>query len=152
MRWVQYQNKQTEYSLRRIAEIVVKEKRKHDFIVALFQLYLEHCGIPKSHLIIMEEYKGLNPDIVWIHNGYAVLIFEIMDPSANIRDPSIRRRYETLLVLPYIKVIRPWYVVLTDGISMYIYNYEFKLVYQNDNLLEITPEEEKRIKKLLFLA
>ena len=144
-------NEPQSFSLRRIAEIVKKEKRKHDFIVAMFQMYLEHCGIPKENLLIMQEYKGLQPDIVWIHNNYAVLVFEVMDPDVNIKDENVRKRFEHMLILPYIKVIRPWYVILTDGISMYIYNYEFKLVYSVDDLEKISPEEEKKIRELLFL-
>jgi len=139
------------FSLRRIAEIVKNDRKKHDFIVAMFQMYLEHCGIPKENLLIMQEYKGLQPDIVWIHNGYAVLVFEVMDPDVNIRDGSVRKRFEHMLILPYIKVIRPWYVILTDGIAMYIYNYEFKLVYSIDDLERITSEEEKKVRQLLFL-
>jgi len=140
------------YSLKRIAEIVVREKRKHDYIVALFQLYLQKLGVPRENILVMQEYKGLQPDLVWIHNGFAVLVFEVMDPDVNIRDPGIRKRFESLIVLPYIQYIRPWYVVLTDGVSLYIYDYQFRLIYQKDNLMSITPEEEKQIRKILFLA
>ena len=139
------------YSLRRIAEIVYKEKRKHDYIVALFQLYLQNLGVPRENIIVMQEFRGFQPDLVWVHNGFAVVVFEIMDPDANIRNPAVRQRYEKLIIVPYIQFIRPWYVVLTDGLSLYIYDYQFKLVYRNDNLLELTPEEERNIRKMLFL-
>ena len=139
------------YSLKKIAEIVKNEKRKHDYIVALFQLYLENLGVPKESIVVMQEYRGLQPDLVWVHNGYAVIVFEIMDPDVNIRDPNVRQRFERLVIYPYIQFIRPWYVVLTDGISMYIYDYQFNLVYQRDSLLDLTPEEEKSIRKMLFL-
>jgi len=139
------------YSLRRIAEIVMNERRKHDYIVALFQLYLENSGVPKENILVMQEYRGLQPDLIWIHNGFAVIVFEIMDPDVNIRDPNIRQRFERLLIYPYIQFIRPWYVVLTDGLAMYIYDYQFRLVYQNDNMAQLSHEEEKKIRKMLFL-
>ncbi len=140
------------YSLKKIAEIVYSEKRKHDYIVALFQLYLQNLGVPRENILVMQEFKGLQPDLIWLHNGFAVIVFEIMDPEVNIRDPSIRRRYEHLIIYPYIQFIRPWYVVLTDGLSLYIYSHEFRLVYQKDNLLELSPEEEMVIRKTLFLS
>ncbi|MCR8453582.1 MAG: hypothetical protein NDP13_01160 [Crenarchaeota archaeon] len=138
-------------SLKKIARIVKTENRKHDFIVALFQMYFEKSGVPRSNLIVMDNYNELQPDLVWVHNNFPVVVVEVMDPEVNIRDPTVRGRFEKLLVLPYIQILRPWYVVLTDGISMFIYNYEFKLVYQNDDLEGISSEEEHRIRKILFL-
>jgi len=138
-------------TLRRIAQIVKREKRKHDFVVALFQMYLEGAGVPRSSLLVMEEYKGLQPDIVWVHNGFPVVVFEVMDPDVNIRDPSVRKRFENLLILHYVRILRPWYVVLTDGISLYIYDYQFALVYAVEDLESISSEEEHRIRKILFL-
>ncbi len=149
--WVALVSEGSGLSLRRIARIVREERRKHDYIVALFQMYLERAGVPRSSLLVMEEYKGLQPDIVWIHNGFPVVVFEVMDPDANIRDPAVRRRFESLLILPYIQVLRPWYVVLTDGISLFIYDYQFTLVYSVEDLESIGSEEEHKIRKILFL-
>ena len=138
-------------TLRKIARIVKQEHKKHDYIVALFQMYLERLGVPRNSLLIMEEYKGLQPDIVWVHNGFPVIVFEIMDPDANIRDPSVRKRFENMLIWPYIQILRPWYTVLSDGVSMYIYDYKFDLVYFIEDLEKIDQNEEHRIRKMLFL-
>lgn len=138
-------------SLRKIAKIVKTEKRKHDFIVALFQMYFENAGVPRNCLLVMEKYRELQPDLIWVHNGFPVIVLEVMDPEINIRDPNARGRYEKLLILPYIQILRPWYVVLTDGISLYIYDYKFKIIYHVDDLETISNEEERNIRRILFL-
>lgn len=141
------------YNLAKIGNLVKNEKKQsHDMIVYLFQLWLEKKGINSSNLIILEEYKGLTPDIIVHNNEEVQIVFEIIepDPSWDIDQKEVRQKLERMLIRAYSYVYKPKIIVLSNGIKMLIYDQNCNIIEKIDDLSQITNEKEKYIEKLLL--
>ncbi len=144
-----------EYSLKKIGELVKYKKIKasHDMIVYLFQLWLERHGVSIKKMKILEEFKGLAPDIiVFKDNSNISVIWEIIepDPEWDISIESIKTKLERMLIRPYIHVYKPKIVVLTNGTRMIIYDSKGNQIKEVTDLSLIDSEKEKEIEEILL--
>lgn len=144
-----------QYSLRKIGELIKTRRIKatHDMIVYLFQLWLEKHGIPLSKMKILEEFKGLAPDIIVFRDDSKIsAVWEIIepDPDWNIEVESIKTKLERMLVRPYIYVYKPKIVVLTNGTRLIIYDSKGNIIDDINDLSIINAEKEEEIERMLL--
>ncbi|MCD6491274.1 MAG: hypothetical protein J7K59_03155, partial [Candidatus Korarchaeota archaeon] len=101
-----------EYTLSRIGSLLKegKVKKRHDMIVYLFQVWLEKHGLKKEKMKILEEYKGIRPDIIVFKEDNSLIVWEIIepgDPNYDILNPEIRKKLENLLIRIYRHILKP---------------------------------------------
>jgi len=146
---------ENEYNLSRIGKLLRENKvrKTHDMIVYLFQLWLEKKGVPLKNMIILDEYKGLSPDIIVFNNNKVVSsVWEIIepDPQWDINNETVREKLEKMLIRAYARVYSPRVIVLSDGMSMFIYDSSGKLLYRISDLSKIDRKKEKQIEEIIL--
>jgi len=144
---------ESNYTLAKIG-LLIKEgkiRKTHDMIVYLFQLWLERKGISKENLIVLEEYKGLTPDIIVHINNNVLSVWEIIepDPTWSLSDQTVRKKVETMLIKAYAFVYHPKAIILSDGMRMYIYDGNGKLISEINDISEINVKKEKEIEQIV---
>ncbi|MHA1664659.1 MAG: hypothetical protein ACTSVW_02365 [Candidatus Njordarchaeales archaeon] len=136
-----------EYTLSRIGSLLRegKVKKRHDMIVYLFQVWLEKHGVKKEKMKILEEYKGIRPDIIVFKEDNSLIVWEIIepgDPNYDILNPEIRKKLENLLIRIYRHILKPKFIILTDGLSMIIYNSDGQIIKILDDLSSTVADDD----------
>lgn len=144
----------SEFSLARIG-LLVKEgdvKKTHNMIVYLFQLWLEREGVGRENMKIMEEYRGLSPDIIVYSESDIISVWEIIEPDQewDLLAQEVRRKLENIVLRAYAYVYKPRAIVLTNGIQFYIYDKMLNPIREILDLSKINKNDEEELKHYLI--
>ncbi|GEM_PF-3465918 len=144
---------------REVAKILKERtdlKPRHGIIIYLFEKYLESLGFEKDKDYKVEaNIQDLDVDIItYDKDGKIKVVWEIIGPEDGdmLHNNGFREILEKVLVKTYAYVLKPKYVILTDGFSLYVYDSQGKLVkdVSTDDLYSTNSDYENKIRKILL--
>ncbi len=101
-------------------------KAKEGVIIWMFMRYLESLGFKRGEDFDIESnLNNVDVDIViYDNNKRPVVIVDVIEPSnfSSLRDENFVKLVERVLVRSYIYALKPEFVVVTDGLSIFVYD------------------------------
>jgi len=140
-------------SLKKIGYLVNEGRKSHDFIVVMFKMWLTNNGVSEEKIMIQREMRGIQPDIVVLgEEGRIKSVWEIIEPDQNwnLRNKDVRKKLEVLIVKAYNHILAPEVSVLTDGISMLIYDQRGAVLTEINDLSKVEDDLEEKIKEIVL--
>ncbi|MGQ4891108.1 MAG: hypothetical protein ACP6IP_01330 [Candidatus Njordarchaeia archaeon] len=131
-------------------------KASHGIIIYLIEKYLESLGLIKDKDFRVEEnINDLELDIITIDGrGRINTVWEVIepDPVYNINNDEFLTKIERLLIRTYSIILKPKYIILTDGKVLYVYdNKGIRLqALSLEDLADADDEFEEKIRKIIL--
>ena len=131
-------------------------KASHGVIIYLIEKYLESLGLVKDKDFRVEEnINDLELDIITIDGqGRISTVWEVIepDPIYNIDNNEFLTKIEKLLIRTYSIILKPKYIILTDGKVFYIYDKKGNRLQSLslDDLTAADDEFEEKIRKIIL--
>lgn len=130
-------------------------KATHGIIIYLIEKYLESNGLSKGKDFRVEEYiNDLELDIVTIDGtGKISTVWEVLepDPVYNVENQEFLNKIENLLIRTYSIILKPRYIILTDGKTLFVYDSSGKRVTELStyDISEVDDEFEKKFREII---
>ena len=139
---------------------ILKERKdlkpSHGIIIYLFEKYLESLGLERDRDYKIEaNIRDLDLDIViFDSDGNIKIVWEVIGPEEGdmLSNSDFREILEKVMIRTYAYVLKPKYIVLTDGFSLFVYNDKGERIEElsTHDLCQINSNFEQKIRKIIL--